>query len=165
MKRRLLKKNNTYTIFPHNSEINLFFLNLEIKSINMTTLYDTGAEFSLMSYQTFKEITKDETQILNYQKGIIKTMNSENRHTLKIIGSCKFNATIHTTCNISIEIPVTFMITKESPIIPVIIGMNTIIRNRIADILHNKILRIQGHDVNLQEHSRLVYENLEKTSN
>ena len=99
MKRRLLKKNNTYKIFPHNSEINLFFLNLEIKSINMTALYDTGAEFSLKSYQTFKEITNDETRILNYEKGIIKTMNSENRHKLKIIGSCKFNATIHTTCN------------------------------------------------------------------
>ena len=104
--------------------------------------------YSLFSgYQTFKEITNDETRILNYEKGIIKTINSENRHTLKIIGSCKFNATIHTTCNISIEIPITFMITKESPIIPVIIGMNTIIRNRIADILHNKILRIQGYDV------------------
>ena len=79
MKRRLLEKRafNTYTIFPHNSEINLLFLNLEIESIKMTALYDTGAEFSLMSYQIFKKINKDEKHILNYEKGIIKTINSE----------------------------------------------------------------------------------------
>ena len=167
MKRRLLEKRafNTYTIFPHNSEINLLFLNLEIESIKMTALYDTGAEFSLMSYQIFKKINKDEKQILNYEKGIIKTINSGHRHTINIIGSYKFNVTIYTTCNTPIEIPITFMIIKETPDIPVIIGMNTIIKNKITDSLYNKLLRIQGYDVNLQEHSKPAHENLQEISN
>ena len=166
IRRRLLEKRaiNTCTIFLQQSAINLLFLEIEIKSTKMTALYDTGAEFSLMSYEIYKDITKEDSQIMKYKKGVIKTITAENERTIYIIGSCRLNVIIRTIHDVKINMPITFLITEESPTIPVIFGMNTIIRNEITEILHDKTLRIQGHDINLCAHSQPFYYNPKKTT-
>ena len=125
---------------------NLMVMNIGLKDFWSFCLYDTGCQISLVS-QAF--LDKSNVEILDFTKTNISLVSVNGKSENNVIGKCKLYVKTITDNDVIISFPIECLIVKDLSNFPAILGLNSIVKNRMECKMHKKALMLQDHKISL----------------
>ena len=125
---------------------NLMVMNIGLKDFWSFCLYDTGCQISIVS-QAF--LNESNVAILDFTKTNTSLVSINGKSENNVIGKCKIYVKTITDNDIIISFAIECLIVKDLSNFPAILGLNSIVKNRMECKMHKKALILQDHKISL----------------
>ena len=151
-----IQNNNVITLNLNtdSGKENLMVLNIGLKDYWTFCLYDTGCQYTLIS-KSFLE--KSNADITDFSKTNISLVSINGKSENNVCGKCNIYMQTISDQDEIVTFPVACLIVKDLSNFPAILGINSIIENKIECKMYKKILRLAGHEISLLSYPGASY--------